>query len=139
MTITLERKKWITILNSFRRKGGNDSFTVTDSTRVCEFHFKPEEIRISSGIGRKTLVPGSVPTIFKFKEKPPVKHRKPPAKRERSPVEESTESEYEESDPEETYEANMNFADFLDLHAGPSNTSDDDYSGPADYLDVGFC
>ena len=63
------RKRWVSILTSFRRKGGQDNFKITNATRVCEFHFKPEEIRISSGIGRKTLISGAVPSVFKFKEK----------------------------------------------------------------------
>ena len=33
------RKSWYSALKPFRRKGGSDSFIVTNSTRVCEFHF----------------------------------------------------------------------------------------------------
>ena len=42
---------------------------MTRSTVVCEFHFKTSEIKVSSGYGKKSLVPGTVPTIFKFKPK----------------------------------------------------------------------
>ena len=64
-----QRKLWVLALKQFRQKGGNDSFTIKNSTRVCEFHFKPVEIRVSRGIGRKTLANGAVPSVFKFKKK----------------------------------------------------------------------
>ena len=92
-----QRKKWVSTIKQFRRKGSGDTFEVNSSTRVCEFHFKPEEIKVSAGIGRKTLLPGVFPTMFKFREKHVRKKRKSPAKR-REIIEESTESEYEEED-----------------------------------------
>ena len=49
------------------RSGGADSFKVTSSTVICEFHFKTSEIKVSSGYGKKTLISGAVPTVFKFK------------------------------------------------------------------------
>ena len=77
-----QRKSWIAAIKRFRRKGGKDSFTIKASTRVCEFHFKPAEIRVSRGIGRKTYVKGAVPSIFKFKKVlSPRKKRKSPTKR----------------------------------------------------------
>ena len=62
------RRKWLAAISRYRRKGGVDQFKITNATRVCEFHFKPDEIRVSKGIGRKTLLRGSVPSIFKFKK-----------------------------------------------------------------------
>ena len=61
--------KWINMIKQFRRSGGADTLKVTSSTVVCEFHFKTSEIKVSSGYGKKSLVPGAVPTIFKFKPK----------------------------------------------------------------------
>ena len=55
-------------ISRYRRKGGVDQFKITNATRVCEFHVKPDEIRVSKGIGRKTLLRGSVPSIFKFRQ-----------------------------------------------------------------------
>ena len=72
------RKKWLKVIGQFRRKGGADSFRVIDSTAVCEFHFKSDEIRVSLGIGRKTLVPGSIPNLFSFKPVSTLFNRKPP-------------------------------------------------------------
>ncbi|XP_065069725.1 uncharacterized protein LOC135694784 [Rhopilema esculentum] len=57
------------MIKQFRRSGGADTFKVTSSTVVCEFHFKTSEIKVSSDCGKKSLVPGAVPTIFKFKPK----------------------------------------------------------------------
>ena len=92
-----QRRAWMVQINKLRRKGGADSFTVKKSTKVCEFHFRPEEIKVSIGTGRKTLLPGSVPSNFKFKEKTPVKKRKSPVKRIQV-IEESSESEYKDSE-----------------------------------------
>ena len=49
------QRKWLAANSRYRRKGGIDQFKITNATRVCEFHFKPDEIRVSKGIGRKTL------------------------------------------------------------------------------------
>ena len=54
----------------YRRKGAGDNFSPYDESKkyfVCEHHFKADEIRVSLGIGRKTLKPGAIPTIFNFK------------------------------------------------------------------------
>ena len=32
------RKKWISTIKQFRRKGSNDSFQIKSTTKVCEFH-----------------------------------------------------------------------------------------------------
>ncbi len=74
------RKKWMNTIKQFRRSGGADSFKVTSSTVICEFHFKISEIKVSSGYGKKSLLPGTVPTIFKFKTRV-VKTRKAPLDR----------------------------------------------------------
>ena len=91
------RKKWISTIKQFRRKGSNDSFQIKSTTKVCEFHFKPEEIKVSMGIGRKSILPGAIPSIFKFRGSASPKKRKLPTKRVAStPIEESSASEYEE-------------------------------------------
>ena len=59
-------KTWASIIKNYRRCGGKDTFQIKKSTVICEFHFKREEIKGSAGIGRKTLVKGTVPSIFKF-------------------------------------------------------------------------
>lgn len=62
------RRKWISVISKYRRRGGANHFKVTspDATVVCEFHFKLDEMRVPKGIGRKTLVPGSDPSVFKI-------------------------------------------------------------------------
>ena len=40
------REKWISTIKQFRRKGSNDSFQIKSTTKVCEFHFKPEEMKV---------------------------------------------------------------------------------------------
>ena len=75
------RKEWIKIISRYRRKGGKDSFTIKKSTKVCEFHFPINCIKVSLGYGKKSLVKGSVPSIFKFKEQSNKKKRKSPKKR----------------------------------------------------------
>ena len=61
------RTRWMNTVKRFRRSGGADSFKVTSLTVICEFHFKKSEIKVSSGYGKKTLISGAVPTVFKFK------------------------------------------------------------------------
>ena len=48
---------------------------------VCEFHFNPKQILVSLGIGKKTYVSGSVPSVFEFKPEEKKKERKPPKPR----------------------------------------------------------
>ena len=45
---------------------------------VCEHHFRKEEIRVSIGIGRKTLKPGVIASMFNFKNPSKIKLRKSP-------------------------------------------------------------
>lgn len=97
-----ERRKWINAISPYRRKGFDDTYDPTNKDKyfVCEFHFKLEDIRVSIGIGRKTLKPGVVPTIFKFKNPETIKPRKSPKKRSilvanESPEENSSSTEEE--------------------------------------------
>ena len=60
-------KEWANILKQIRK----DKFNITKTTVFCEFHFKQEEIKVSRGIGRKTLIRGAVPSIFTFKANSP--------------------------------------------------------------------
>ena len=52
------------VVKLYRRRGTNDTFCVNNNTRICEFNFKDDDIKVSIGIGRKTLVKDAVP-IFK--------------------------------------------------------------------------
>ena len=68
----------------YRRKGAGDNFSPYDESKkyfVCEHHFKADEIRVSLGMGRKTLKPGAIPTRFNFKNPSKIKSRKSPKKR----------------------------------------------------------
>ena len=65
-------------------KGAGDNFSSYDESKkyfVCEHYFKADKIRVSLGIGRKTLKPGAIPTIFNFKNPSKIKSRKSPQKR----------------------------------------------------------
>ena len=90
------RKQWVSIIKQFRRKSKNDPFKINSTTRICEFHFKAGEIKVSARVEGKTLLPGVVPTVFNFRPNSSAKKRKSPVKRV-SVVEES-ESEYEDDD-----------------------------------------
>ena len=50
-------------------------------TVICEFHFEITEIRVSLGMGRKTLVHGSILSLFKFRKRENMSSRKSPRKR----------------------------------------------------------
>ena len=75
------RRQWIKVISRYRRKGGDDAFTITKNTKVYEFHFPINNLKIGYGMGKKTLVPGSLPSIFKFKESTAKRGRKSPTKR----------------------------------------------------------
>ena len=67
------RAKW---MHQVRRTG----FTVTQHTKVCSRHFKPQELRISEK-GRRTVVADAVPSLFEWnsyslKERPGVWERR---------------------------------------------------------------
>lgn len=75
------RKKWSKIVSQFRRKGGKDGFSIKKTTKICEFHFAIEDIKISMGQNRKSLKTGSIPQIFSFKQKEEPPRRRSPHKR----------------------------------------------------------
>ena len=72
---------WKRIIKQYRRKGIGDDFFITPSTVVCEFHFETKDIKVSLGRGKKTLKPGTLPSIFSFKRKASPPRRKSPKKR----------------------------------------------------------
>lgn len=75
-------KSWCKEIYKYRRKGAGDNFNITRHTKVCEFHFKPEEIKVSLGRGIKTLKTGNeIPSVFSFKEDKQTLKRKSPKKR----------------------------------------------------------
>ena len=74
-----KKQKWVRAVNSVRRKGVGDNFEITDFTRICEFHFKKEDISVSLGIGRKTTKSNAVPIFKKSEPKQPT--RRSPRKR----------------------------------------------------------
>ena len=79
-----EKRRWINMISMYQRKGAGDNFSPYDESKkyfVCEHHFKADEIRVSLGIGRKTLKPGAIPSIFNFKNPSKIKPRKSPKKR----------------------------------------------------------
>ena len=92
-------RKWINIVKQFRRSGGADSFKVNSSTVICEFHFKISDIKVSSGYGKKKLVTGAIPSLFKFKEQR-IKERKAPSDRRNTTFSVSDFSPEEGSGPE---------------------------------------
>ena len=47
-------RAWCNKIFKYRRKGGANNFEIMKHTKVCEFHFRPEEIKVSSGCGKKT-------------------------------------------------------------------------------------
>ena len=62
-------KVWKKTIGQYRRKGGADTFEIKKTTHICEFHFQAKEIKVSLGVGRKTLVEGAVPSVFPSKRK----------------------------------------------------------------------
>ena len=72
------RKKWLKVIKKYRRTGGADKFSKIKKVMVCEFDFNPKQILVSLGIGRKTYLSGSVPSVFEFKPEEKKKERKPP-------------------------------------------------------------
>ena len=68
-------------MKQFRRKRGHDNFTIKKKTKICEFHFDISWIKVGYDSGRKSLISGSIPTIFKFKKQKETPKRKSPKKR----------------------------------------------------------
>lgn len=100
-----EKTNWIKILSNYRRKGTGDNFDPRNNTYfVCEFHFKADDIKVSHGIGRKTIRTGILPSVFR--EAPNTPARKPPRKRPLPVIETSSESVIE-SDDEGDYVPNL--------------------------------
>ena len=60
-----------------------NGFTITKSTRVCELHFKPHEIKTTLGRGIKALKTGAeVPSVYSFKKQNKTKQtRRSPRRR----------------------------------------------------------
>ena len=79
-----EKRRWINIISLHQRKGAGDNFRPYDESKryfVCKHHFKADQIRVSVGIGWKTLKPGVIPCIFNFNNRSKIKPRKSPKKR----------------------------------------------------------
>ena len=78
-----ERSEWLKVFKNIRRGGGSDNFNPDKQIiHVCEFHFKPEDIRVTLRVGRKKVRQGRLPSIFPFiKEKTTQQKRKSPFKR----------------------------------------------------------
>ena len=76
-------KSWCNEIHKFKRKGGKDGITITKSTKDCELHFKPDEIKTTLGQGIKTLKTGvEVPSVYSFKRQNKTKQtRRSPQKR----------------------------------------------------------
>ena len=76
-----EKRRWINMISMYQRKGAGDNFSPYDKSKkyfACEHHFKADQIRVSLGIGRKTLRPGAIASIFNFKNPSKIKPRKLP-------------------------------------------------------------
>ena len=56
-------------IGQYRRKGYTDTFKIKKTTHICEFNFQAKEIKVSLGVGRKTLFEGADPSIFPCKRK----------------------------------------------------------------------
>ena len=106
------RKKWLQVIKSYRRTGGADKFTKTKKVMVCEYHFTSKQIRVSLGIGRKTYLPGSVPSVFEFKPEERKKGGKPPDPRNNQETSSETETESESSDSQCLGDASDSAVDF---------------------------
>jgi hypothetical protein len=85
-------RAWKTEISKYRRKGRKDNFEIKRSTKVCDFHFPPHQIRITLGHGKKKLDKDAVPSIYSFKcgeallpppRRSPSKRLSPPEKKSR--------------------------------------------------------
>lgn len=64
-----DRSNWIRVIRNYRRKGGKDNFDPSNkNVHICEFHFKSEDIKVSLGIGRKTIKTGVIQSILERNE-----------------------------------------------------------------------
>ncbi|XP_046583676.1 uncharacterized protein LOC124290869 [Haliotis rubra] len=62
------RKEWLVKI----RRDVGPYFKLSDKTRVCSSHFKAGDIRRTL-IGKRTLLPGSVPSLFPWTQRSPSK------------------------------------------------------------------
>ena len=74
------KKQWKKVISQYRRKSANGHFNI-ETARICEHHFKPDEINVSIGRGFKSVKKNAVPSVFAFKTAPTPPTRKPPKKR----------------------------------------------------------
>ena len=89
-------------MSSYRRKGSCDTFDPRNKMYyVCEFHFKAEDIKVSHGIGRKTILPGKLPSIFTEVSSQSESKRKSPRKRPPPIIDSSSESIIESDEENE--------------------------------------
>ena len=116
------RKKWLQVIKRYRRTGGTDKFSKTKKVMVCGFHFNPKQIRVSLGIGRKTYLPESVPSVFEFKPEEKKKERKPPKPRNNQETSSEFETESESSDFQCFGDASNSVVDFPEDIDNTSNT-----------------
>ena len=112
------RKKWLQVIKRYRRTVGADKFSEIKKVMVCEFHFNPKQVFL--GIGRKTYLPGSVPSVFEFKPEEKKKERKPPKPRNNRETSSEFETESESSDSQCFVDALNSVVDFPE---GINNTS----------------
>ena len=109
------RQDWIATISKYRRKGGKDNFDINGkNVFICEFHFNSQDIKVSLGIGRKTVKPGAIPTIFEHVKRKEEPKRKSPRKRP-PPIDYSSESIVESDDDsvENPRDLSMNWGDDL--------------------------
>ena len=102
------------MVERYRRIGGADKFSKTRKVMGCQFRFNPKQIRVSLGIGRKTYLPGSVPSVFEFKPEEKKKERKPPKPRNNQETSSEFETDSGSSDSQCFGEASNSVVDFLE-------------------------
>ena len=95
-------------------------FSKTKIVMVYEFHFNLKQIRVSLGIGRKTYLPGSLPSMLEFKTEEKKKERKPPKSRHNQETSREFETDSESSDSQCFGNASIFVVDFPE---GIDNTS----------------
>ena len=104
--------KQLQVIKRYRRAGRADKFSETEKVMVCEFHFNPKQIRISLRKGRKTYLPGRVPSVFEFKSEEKKKERKPPKPRNNQETSSEFETDSKSSDSQCFGDASNSAADF---------------------------
>ena len=56
-------------IGQYRREGLADSIHIEKTIRICHFNFQAKEIKVSLGVGSKTMVEENVPSIFASERK----------------------------------------------------------------------